>query len=148
MAAARREHRKMSPTQIHNVYCSALFTDYKHHKGIDASVYVAYNDSFTLQSQSAEPATMTDIPNLFTYITLIDSQSSCPLAFGACSNKEDILTQSQMWKASDAPEFLVTQEQELDGLLNQEVMGIRPIESLPPSSRLLSYKKVFPMAIY
>jgi hypothetical protein len=49
-----------------------------------------------------------------------------------CNNSEDILTQSQMFKASDMDAFLGSQQAEITNLLKTDVMEPHPIHDLPP----------------
>jgi hypothetical protein len=50
----------------------------------------------------------------------------------ACNNKKDILTQSQMFKAEDANNFIQQERDEIEGLTKFKVIDIHPISDLPP----------------
>jgi hypothetical protein len=71
-----------------------------------------------------------DLPVIHTETTL--------QAFLMCDNKEDTLTQSQMFKAHDAAEFIASQASEIRGLEKMGVFTHHYISSLPPRARLLS----------
>jgi hypothetical protein len=61
-----------------------------------------------------------------------------PIALNACNNKEDILTQSQMFKIGDASKFIACQEDEMSGLRKFDAIDICFISFLPPRAQLLS----------
>jgi hypothetical protein len=52
----------------------------------------------------------------------------------ASSNREDILTQSQMLKSVDRECFIQLQKTKIDGLLKFDVMDIHPMELSPKTS--------------
>jgi hypothetical protein len=60
------------------------------------------------------------------------------VAYTACNNKEDILMQSQMFKASDAEYFIKCQMDEIARLTKFDVMEIYKIANLPPKAKLIS----------
>jgi hypothetical protein len=60
------------------------------------------------------------------------------MAFNACNNKEDILTQSQMFKTEDKESFIACQQDNIAGLKKFKVMDIEHILQLPPKAKLLS----------
>jgi len=53
-------------------------------------------------------------------------------------NKQDILTQGQMFKAPDKQEFIRCQADEIGSLYDLDIMDAHPISSLPPHACLLS----------
>jgi hypothetical protein len=57
-----------------------------------------------------------------------------PFAFHACNNKEDILTQSQMFKADDRTAFIESQRDEIAGLQKFDVMKVEHISQLKVAS--------------
>jgi hypothetical protein len=61
-----------------------------------------------------------------------------PTATTLASNKEDILSQSQMLKTTDRDAFIKSQIKEIDGLHKFDVMDLNPIAKLPPRACLLS----------
>jgi hypothetical protein len=122
---------------FHAHKCSLEFEQYKKTMGIDAAVYTAQ-----LPVESAPEPTTIEIPDdfisLLTFPSNPDTISYNPIALHACSNKEDILTQSQMFKAEDTSKFIECQEAEIEGLQKFDVMDVCPISSLPPRAKLLS----------
>jgi hypothetical protein len=76
--------------------------------------------------------------SLLTYAFDPDDLSSQPTAYTACNNKEYILTQSQMLKASDSDAFIECQHAEKAGLKQFGVMDIEHISQLPTKAKLLS----------
>ncbi len=55
------------------------------------------------------------------------------------SNREDVLTQSQMLKTADREQFIQYKKAEIEGFLKFDVIDIHPIASLPHSAKLLSF---------
>ncbi len=124
------------PTQ-----CSALFTQLKASLGIQADVFTAISAS----SPSTDNNPNTDDPvidespiSLLTYATENLAASNISTDSTTCNNKEDILTQSQMFKASDSSEFIACQRDEIKGLQKFDVMDIEHISKLPAKAKLLS----------
>jgi hypothetical protein len=56
---------------------------------------------------------------------------------GRCDNKQDILTQSQIFKASDMGQFVTSQAINIESLLKSQAMEVQPIRTLPPTGKLL-----------
>jgi hypothetical protein len=75
---------------------------------------------------------------LLSYAHLVTLYPSKQSLLSVASNKEDVLTQSQMLKASDSQCFIQSQNNEIAGLEKFDVMDIHPISSLPKSAKLLS----------
>jgi hypothetical protein len=78
-------------------------------------------------------------PNPLSYATHVSQSSdTSPVQLDLGSNKEDILTQSQMLKTTDRNKFIDCQQSEIAGLKKFDVMDIHPISDLPPRARLIS----------
>jgi hypothetical protein len=75
--------------------------------------------------------------NLLSYahIATTNAALSEPIAV---SNREDILTQSQMMKTPDRDNFGSSQKAEIECLLKFDIMDIHPMQSLPRSAKLIS----------
>jgi hypothetical protein len=120
----------------HAHHCSVEFKQYKKNTGVEAVVYTV-----TIPEQpepDTRPDPSPDLVSLLTFPANPESLSYNPIAFNACNNKEDILTQSQMFKAEDASKFIECQEDEINGLRKFDVMDVCPISSLPARAKLLS----------
>ncbi len=145
LPAASTNTNTLSPSLLDkpkvNLYhahtCSLEFEQYKQTMGIEAAVYTA--------STMIKPANgvtsiqpLHDFISLLTYPTNPETLPYNAIVLNACNNKEDILTQSQMFKADDAAKFIECQADEINGLRKFDVMDICPISSLPPRARLLS----------
>ncbi len=89
--------------------CSAHFSAWKHSKGINAEVHRILNPSLCPSSfyhdcqLNAVPEPMTPLSYAHLASTIDASSNPCSPAI---SNKEDILTQSQMLKTFDKNEFM------------------------------------------
>ncbi len=86
-------------------------------------------------------------PNISTHPLHVLSTATClpepdpchtTWAFPAIDNKADTLTQSQMFKASNATQFLASQPAEISGLIKMGVFYIQPMTSKPARAKLLS----------
>lgn len=127
--------------------CSVGHRHYKQNNGIHAEVYTAVVQQTSLPESSAltndtTPESQTLFPfddflSLLSYSTSLEADQD-PVCYLACNNKEDILTQSQMLKASDATQFIECQGAEIEGLLKFKVMDAYPISNLPPQAKLIS----------
>jgi hypothetical protein len=118
--------------------CSVEFDQYKKDMGVDAVVYTATTPEQPRPESNSEPYILAhDFISLLTFPANPESISYNPIASNACNNKEDILTQSQMFKAEDASKFIACQEDEINGLQKFDVMDICPISSLPPKSETI-----------
>jgi hypothetical protein len=133
-----------STTRINLVQkpCSAPFQALKATLGIQAEVYTALKAE---TSSSISPLTESDTPinDGFTSLLTYQTESFVPkeptyVAFNACNNKEDILTQSQMFKADDNTDFIACQRDEIEGLKKFVVMNVEHISQLPPRAKLIS----------
>jgi hypothetical protein len=85
-------------------------------------------------------------PNISTHPLHVLSTATClpepdpchtTWAFPAIDNKADTLTQSQMFKASNATQFLASQPAEISGLIKMGVFYIQPMTSKPARATLL-----------
>ncbi len=110
--------------------------------GIQAEVYTALRAE---TSSSPSPLTESDTPinDGFTSLLTYQTESFVPeeptyVTFNACNNKEDILTQSQMFKADDSTDFIACQRDEIEGLKKFDVMNVEHISQLPPRAKLIS----------
>jgi hypothetical protein len=110
------------------------------HFGISGHVYTCptQNDQSNttcnvLPADPLHPTAFTAIYDLPTLPGEHDIQANL-----AVNNKDDTLTQSQMFKATDAEAFLTVQEPEIRGLEKMGVFQYEHISTLPPQARLLS----------
>jgi hypothetical protein len=121
--------------------CSLPFQELKASLGINAEVYTAQR-ALTSPSDMNHNDTSETMPDnfvsLLTYDILSHTLPLCPLAFNACNNKEDILTQSQMLKTEHSADFIACQRNEIDGLQKFKVMDIEHISNLPARAKLIS----------
>jgi len=78
--------------------------------------------------------------NIFSaFITLPHETVSTSIhAYSIVDNKADTLTQSQMLKAEDSPQFIASQPKEIKGLMDMGVFDILPMSTKPQQARLLS----------
>ncbi len=121
--------------------CSALFTQIKALLGIQADVYTAISDSSLPTDNILQPndPVLDNTPiSLLTYDTADLANTDTPTESTTCNNKEDILTQSQMFKANDSTEFIACQRDEIKGLQKFDVMDIEHISQLSAKAKLLS----------
>jgi hypothetical protein len=134
--------------QLHAKLGSINFKHYAASKGIEPIIYKAHMDvpESSTPSPPLPAVSMDESHNLsYTFTSLLSYASTTsdiaynsPAAYTACNNKEDILTQSQMFKATDAAEFIKCQKDEIDGLTKFNVMEIHKIADLPPRAKLIS----------
>jgi hypothetical protein len=75
---------------------------------------------------------------MFTSRTADPALAPPPILQKEGDNKQDILTQGQMFKAPDKQEFIRCQADEIASLYDLDIMDAHPISSLPPRARLLS----------
>jgi hypothetical protein len=131
---------------LQEIPCSSTFQSYTAEQGINAHVYTAtiipssLSPSPTLSSSNTdEPSIPHDFLSLLSYSININDSSPCGYhATMACNNKEDILTQSQMFHAPDSEDFIRCQKDEIAGLEKFDVMDIHHISDLPPRAKLIS----------
>jgi len=137
-------HNESLPYQIkYNLVpvhsCSAHLTEWKHNNGVHAEVFKLKDPSLLLDDSLAPTPDFSHIPvSLLSYAHIAQTQLSTPASTSVATNKEDILTQSQMLKTSDREEFIASQTTEISGLHKFDVMDIHHISKLPPRARLLS----------
>jgi hypothetical protein len=87
------------------------------------------------QPAITEPDFYAEAPvNPLSYAHFAATPPSTPPMIPSASNKEDVLTQSQMLKAADSAQFIASQQSEIDGLTKFDVMDIDHISSLPPKA--------------
>jgi hypothetical protein len=116
---------------------SNYYQSYKRRRGINGAILVLW--SYTgLPQHVREPPSPN--PHIFSsFHTLHEEIPDVTLyAFPIVDNKADTLTQSQMFKASDAAEFIAAQPKEIHGLVKMGVFDVHPISSKPPNAKLLS----------
>jgi hypothetical protein len=126
---------KLNLVQVNN--CSLTLQAWKDTNGVNATVYHIPQDTWNNADDSnilspGNPSILLFYAHL---VTLDPSKQSQP---NVASNKEDVLTQFQMLKASDSQCFIQSQSDEIAGLEKFDVMDIHPISSLPKSTKLLS----------
>ncbi len=99
--------------------------------GIDAAIYTDYypTQPELVHSPMEQPH---DFISLLTFPSNPYTFSRNPLALNVCNNKEDNMTQSQMFKAEDASKLIDCQAVEIDGFHKFDVMDACPVSSLPP----------------
>lgn len=108
--------------------------------GVDAGIYRIQDPmAVTLSKIPVASDLPIDSPDLtlLSYAHLAHAEVAPELLQVMSSNKEDILTQSQMLKTEDKAKFIESQKAEIEGLLKFDVMDIHPIAQLPPEARLL-----------
>lgn len=115
------------------VACSASLQEYQQLHGMNAHVYVA---SSTVPYADSTVSTDTTAPSENTLSPII-AHANEPTSSISLDNKNDILTQGQMFKALDAPKFIACQQDEISVLYDLDIMDALPILSLPPKARLL-----------
>lgn len=62
-----------------------------------------------------------------------------PMVFSTCNNKEDILTQSQMFKATYCPNFIACQHDKINGIKKFDVMDIKHISTLSSKGKIIKF---------
>jgi hypothetical protein len=131
------ESIKYNLVQVHN--CSTELNQWKQQNGINANVYCLDDPTANVSYPLLLSPDANQPPVCFlSYAHVAQSEEMNPTAATQASNKEDILTQSQMLKANDRNAFLESQIKEIDGLHKFDVMDLNPIAKLPPRARLLS----------
>lgn len=131
-----QQRPKLNRLQVNT--CSADLSSWKTNKGVAADVYHVpkrHHDSVTSLIPDTIP---NDFVSLLTYQDSPLSLSYHPMTFAASPTNEDILTQSQMFKAPDSEEFINCQKAEIEGIRKFDVIDIRHISTLPPKAKLLS----------
>jgi hypothetical protein len=131
---------------LEEIMCSSAFQAYKETYGIHAHIYTATmaSDASTIQPVASSASSPESIPcedfvSLLSYSNPNSAPDPAVLSVNmACNNKDDILTQSQMFKASNAEQFIKCQKDEIAGLTKFDVMDIHHIMDLPPHTKLLS----------
>jgi hypothetical protein len=131
---------------LQEIPCSPTFQSYTAERGINAHVYTATiipplstSSPTPSSSNTDEPSIPLDFLSLLSYSININDSSPCDYhATMACNNKEDILTQSQMFHAPDSEDFIQCQKDEIAGLKKFDVMDIHHISELPPRAKLIS----------
>jgi len=120
---------------------SNYYLSYRRRRGIDGTIPILMSAGPCLPClpDTTSPA-YPNLANIFSaYITLPHETIDTPLhAFSIVDNKADTLTQSQMLKAEDSPQFIASQPKEIQGLLDMKVFEILPINTKPSNARLLS----------
>lgn len=120
-APSRKCSRSTVRVQLHDVPCSGAFEDFKCQQGIDAKAYTAVVSpaekvvsplaSYDTAGSDSSPMLYSD---LLVYAAEVPTTSTTSSgAVGACDYKQDILTQSQMLKASDMANFVALQAGEI-----------------------------------
>jgi hypothetical protein len=131
------ESIKYNLVQVHN--CSMELNQWKQQNGINVNVYCLDDPTANVSYPLLLSPDANQPPVCFlSYAHVAQSEETNPTAATEASNKEDILTQSQMLKANDRNAFLESQIKEIDGLHKFDVMDLNPIAKLPPRARLLS----------
>jgi len=114
---------------------NATFNEWNERHGIWANVYhVSTPVANVLRLQDDDvnlPDEQLDIDPL-SYRHMAATLDTVPV--DASSNREDILTQSQMLKSVDRECFIQLQKTKIDGLLKFDVMDIHPMELSPKTS--------------
>jgi hypothetical protein len=91
----------------------------------------------------SDPSEMLETLKIFSHVfvacydLLVIHTESTILAFMACDNKADTLTQGQMLKTADAADFILSQCSEIAGLEKMGVFSYHHISHLPPRAKLL-----------
>jgi len=88
-----------------------------------------------LQQQPSSPHLLL---NPLAYIAEPDTAAPAATFNSTCYNSEDILTQSQMLKASDSDLFIASQHAEIENLVKTHVMEPHYIQFLPAHAKLIS----------
>jgi len=126
---------------LHPVACSADFQTYQQSKGIQATVYTAHSTlPSTIPSVDAalELKQTLQQPSLLSFAFAMTTPVPDPSAQDQGDNKTDILTQSQMFKATDQAKFIQCQADKIASLYDLDIMDAKPMSTLPPSAKLLS----------
>jgi hypothetical protein len=122
------------------VACSASLAEFQRLHGLHANVYTAHA-TVSLPSPSVSPVSAPvpeDDCHMFTSRTADPALAPPPILQTEGDNKQDILTQGQMFNAPDKQEFIHCQADEIASLYDLDIMDAHPISSLPPRARLLS----------
>jgi hypothetical protein len=141
----KRAHSDLTKPLIQQqtVQCSEEFTDYKRRRGIHAVVYIALTPRTETSSQETsptDPEKNVDIDEIIHPLAYISTTEPAvaQMNTSTCNNKEDILTQSQMLKDTDAEQFIRSQKAEIHNLIQSNIMEIHNITDLPPNAKLIS----------
>jgi len=112
---------------------SAAFLQWQQDHGIHASVYSAILTALLPIGDEANDAPFSpQLPNPLSYATVaVSPDETLNYSPDIGSNKEDILTQSQMLKTTDRDKFIECQHTEIAGLKKFDDMDIHPITELP-----------------
>jgi hypothetical protein len=127
---------KLNRLQAHK--CSIDLSSWKETTGVAADVYHVPSPSIHSSPSSDSPTPQHDFISLLTYHDSFFSRSYHSISFVATPTNEDILTQSQMLKATDSQEFINCLKAEIDGLRKFDVMDIHHTSTLPAKAKLLS----------
>jgi len=116
--------------------CSAALRDYQALHGLNVKVYIA-------ESMQPSSPLESSVPEVSSFENHLLQQPNpepgpTPVSLTASDNKQDILTQGQMFKAPDAEKFIACQVDEITSLYDLDIMESFPITTLPSRARLLS----------
>lgn len=120
---------------------STSFQSAKRQKGLDGNIYVPPSTNI---GNTTSQTDLRSLPNIMPHVLatfydlpVVPSELTLS-AFMALNNKDDTLTQSQMLKTTDSPDFIAAQAPEIRGLEKMNVFDYQTIETLPAKARLLS----------
>jgi hypothetical protein len=116
-----------------SIACSAALQEYQQLHGLNATVYVATSTVPYIDDSDA-PAMTVPSGNI---LSPLAPTAAMPTISTPRDNKNDILTQGQMFKAQDVAKFIACQQDEINALYDLDIMDALPISSLPPKARLL-----------
>jgi hypothetical protein len=138
-AAAIKRSSTSDRPQYHYVDYTNYFQSYKRQRGMNGAilVHVAHCPDHSFSTPIQESCATAPLVCAFTMLPP-DIPETTFQVFPVVDNKADILTQSQMLKASDAPQFVASQPAEISGLINMGVFEIKHISQKPPTAHILS----------
>jgi hypothetical protein len=116
--------------------CSAALRDYQALHGLNVKVYIAE----AMQPSSPLESSVPEVSSFENHLLQQPNPEPgpTPVSLTASDNKQDILTQGQMFKAPDAEKFIACQVDEITSLYDLDIMESFPITTLPSRARLLS----------
>jgi hypothetical protein len=115
--------------------CSAVLQDNQQRHGLNLNVYTAHSTVPITESTASSPSILACSHILAPFAF---PAANGPVSLTESDNKQDIMTQGQIFKAPDANKFIECQADEISSLYNLDIMDAMPIASLPPRARLLS----------
>jgi hypothetical protein len=136
-AAAIKRSLTSDRPQYHYVDYTNYFQSYKRQRGMNGAilVHVAHGPDHLFSTTTQDSCATAPLLCAFTMLPP-DIPETTFQVFPVVDNKADTLTQSQMLKASDAPQFIASQPAEISGLIC--VFEVKPISQKPPKARILS----------